>query len=90
MSDQSRIDDALNKFEAAMRTFEGALVQARQKNAVEGNAQAEASALLEDRSRIAAELDRTKAQLSDMNISVNEAETRIASAMQTIKSILER
>ena len=49
-----------------MRTFEGAAVRIKQQLATSNTATNEAHVLREDRSRLAAELDRSKAKLSDI------------------------
>ncbi|MGI9484176.1 MAG: DUF4164 family protein [Hyphomicrobiales bacterium] len=90
MAEQSRLDSALNKFDAAMRALEGAAVRTRQKIDSDKNAQAEAATMLEDRSRLAAELDRAKAQLSELAANKGEADKKIDAAMTTIKSVLEK
>lgn len=90
MAEQSRLDVALTKFDAAMRALEGAAVRTRQKIDSDTKAQAEAATLLEDRSRLAAELDRAKAKLSEQAASRNEAEKKIDAAMTAIKSVLPK
>ena len=88
MTGQTRVEEALGKFEAAMHLFEGAVVQVRQQSENNVNVESEAAALRDDRSRMAAELDRTKAQMSEMSVNNAEAEKRIADAMSAISSVL--
>ncbi len=73
-----------------MRTFEGAAVRTRQQLASSSTATNEAHVLREDRSRLAAELDRNKAKLSDMTRLNGEAVRRIDTAIAAVSKILER
>ncbi len=90
MADQSSLEAALNRFERAMRTFEGAAVRVKQQLATSNTATNEAHVLREDRSRLAAELDSTKAKLSDMTRINGEAVRRIDTAMAAVSKIVER
>ena len=88
MTVQTRVEEALSRFESAMRTFEGTIVQVRQQSENNTNVEAEAAALRDDRSRMAAELDRTKAQMSELSVNNAEAEKRIADAITAIQKVL--
>ena len=90
MSDQSSLEGALNRFERALRSFEGAAVRVKQQLSTSADAANEAHALREDRSRLAAELDRTKAKLSDMNRVNGEAVRRLDAAMAAVARIADR
>ncbi len=73
-----------------MRTFEGAALRVKQQLASSSTATNEAHVLREDRSRLAAELDRSKAKLSDMTRMNGEAVRRIDTAMSAVSKIVER
>ena len=89
MSDESSLEAALGRFERAMQTFEGAAVRVKQQLAATAAASSEAHAMREDRSKLAAELDRTKAKLSDQNRVNTEAVKRLDAAMDAVKRIAE-
>ena len=90
MPDQSSLEAALNRFERAMRTFEGSAVRTKQQLATSNTATNEAHVLREDRSRLAAELDRSKAKLADLTRINGEAVRRIDTAMAAVQKIIER
>ncbi len=73
-----------------MRTFEGATVRIKQQLATSSTATNEAHVLREDRSRLAAELDRSKAKLSDVTRMNGEAVRRIDTAIAAVSKIVER
>ena len=90
MSEQTSLEAALNRFEQAMQTFEGAAVRVRQQLAASSAANSEAHAMREDRSKLAAELDRTKARLSDQTRVTAEAVKRLDAAMSAVSRIVEK
>ena len=90
MSDQSSLEAALNKFEHAMSTFEGAAVRVKQQLSASNTVTSEAHAMREDRSRLAAELDRTKAKLSDQARINAEAVRRLDAALVAMSRIVEQ
>ena len=88
MSEQISLEAALNRFEVAMQTFEGAAVRVRQQLAASAAANSEAHAMREDRSKLAAELDRTKAKLSDQSRVNAEAVKRLDAMLKGVRSVL--
>ena len=90
MSEHITLEAALNRFETAMQTFEGAAVRVRQQLAASSAANSEAHAMREDRSKLAAELDRTKAKLSDLSRVNAEAVKRLDAAMAAVARIVEK
>ncbi len=90
MAEQLSLEAALNRFEQAMQTFEGAAVRVRQQLAASSAANSEAHAMREDRSKLAAELDRTKARLSDQSRVTTEAVKRLDTAMAAVARIVDK
>lgn len=89
MSEQPSLEAALNKFENAMSTFEGAAVRVKQQLSASNVATGEAHAMREDRSRLAAELDRTKAKLSDQARINTAAVQRLDEALAAMSRIVD-
>ncbi len=88
MSDKPRIEDALTRFEAALEGLETAIARARQEANKPEVPDGETAALREDRARLAEELDQVRDNANKLLEANTEAESRIASAMERIQSVL--
>jgi len=88
MSDRPRLEDALSKFETALNGLEAVMVRARESQNQTEALNGETTALREDRARLAEELDQVRANANRLLEANTQAETRISSAMERIKSVL--
>ncbi|MGI9463300.1 MAG: DUF4164 family protein [Aestuariivirgaceae bacterium] len=88
MSDKPRIEDALTRFESALEGLETAVAQAKQQNDKPAAIDGETAALREDRARLAEELDQVRDNANKLLEANTEAESRIASAMERIQTVL--
>ncbi|NNE21829.1 MAG: DUF4164 family protein [Rhizobiales bacterium] len=88
MSDIPKIEDALRKFESALNGLEVAMVRAKESQKQSEAVNGEAAALREDRARLAEELDQVRANANRLLEANTQAETRISSAMERIKTVL--
>jgi len=83
-----RLDQAFDRFEAALRQFEAAIArhqdQLRRGETVEG----EAEALRLDRSRLAQELDEVRSRASHLAGANKQAVAKIDTAMSKIRAVL--
>ena len=85
MAEDSKVDEALSRFEAALRRLETVIVQANENGA--GLPQ-DAAALLEDRDQLAREISDVRAKATELADRNRNAASRIDSAMAKIKLVL--
>lgn len=88
MSDGSKIEEALERLDGALSSFEVAIVRASESGQRNEILQREVTALSEDRSRLAAELDEAKAEASaqaDVNAQIS---ARVDGVMHNIRTLL--
>ena len=88
MSDGSKIEEALARLDSALSSFEVAVVRVAESDQRRETLQHEVSALSEDRSRLAAELDEVRAEAStqaDVNAQIS---ARVDGVMHNIKTLL--
>jgi len=88
MTEESKIELALARFESAISAVEVAVVKAQQSNRGQESLSQEVVALREDRSRLAAELDSVKAAVRDQKELNAQLSERVDGAMQNIRTIL--
>lgn len=88
MADNSRIGEALGRFEAALSNLETSMMRCHEKEARLGKLAGEAEALRQDRSRLARELDEVRGKASELAEASREAAGRIDSAMARIRGVL--
>ena len=88
MIETRKLDQAVDRFEAALRQFEAAL--ARQQDQLRRNEvmKGEAEALRLDRSRLAQELDEVRSKASDLVGTNREAVGKIDTAMSRLRAVL--
>jgi hypothetical protein len=83
-----KLDQAFDRFEAALRQFEAALArhedQLRRDDVLKG----EAEALRLDRSRLAQELDEVRSKASDLVGTNRQAVGKIDAAMSRIRAVI--
>jgi chromosome segregation ATPase len=85
MAEGSKVDEALARFEAALRRLETAIVQANENDA---GLPADAAALLDDRDQLAREVSDIRAKATELAERNRNAASRIDSAMAKIKLVL--
>ena len=88
MTEESKIELALARFESAMSSVEVAVMKAQQSNNSQETLGQEVVALREDRSRLAAELDDVKAAVRDQEEINAQISERVEGAMNNIRTIL--
>lgn len=88
MTEESKIELALARFESAISSVEVAVAKAQQSNRGQETLSQEVVALREDRSRLAEELDSVKAAVRDQKKINAHLSERVDGAMQNIRTIL--
>ena len=88
MAEASKVEQALDRFEAAMRNMEAAMVRVQEREAAVETAKGEAHALREDRARLTRELDEVRAKASELADANAQASRRIDLAMARVKTVL--
>ena len=85
MADDSKVDEALARFEAALRRLETAIVQANENGA---GLPPDAATLLDDREQLAKEVSDVRAKAMELAERNRNAASKIDSAMAKIKLVL--
>src|SRR5439155_15247453 len=88
MADTRKLDEAFNRFDAALRQFEAALERQNERKSHEESLEAAAEALRLDRSRLAQELDGVRAKATDLVTTNHKAVGKIDAAMSRIRAVL--
>ena len=88
MADLSRVDEALTRFEAAVRLLEAAVLRAGESRNETISTRAEAEALRDDRARLAGEVHAVRSKASDLADRNRQATVRLDTAMAKIRSVL--
>jgi uncharacterized coiled-coil DUF342 family protein len=85
MAEGSKVDEALARFEAALRRLDTAIVQANENDA---GLPADAAALLDDRDQLAREVSDIRAKATELAERNRNAASKVDSAMAKIKLVL--
>jgi Domain of unknown function (DUF4164) len=88
MADLQKLNDAFDRFEQAMRQFEGAVTNSHDSQRLAQNLAGEAEALRGDRVRIAQELELVRAKASELVATNKTAVGKIDAAMSRIRAVL--
>jgi DNA anti-recombination protein RmuC len=88
MADLSKLENALDRFEAALRRIEVAMVRSHERDQKAKLVAGEADALRHDRSRLAQELDDVRSKASELIGNNKEAVNKIDAAMSRIRAVL--
>lgn len=88
MATKSRLDQAIAHFEQAMRQLEAAWAQTEQNYGKITKLNTEASALKEDRAKLAGELDEVRARADDLAEASRQAARRIELAMARVRTVI--
>jgi hypothetical protein len=88
MADLHKLNDAFERFETAMRQFEGAVTKNHDSQRLAQSLAGEAEALRGDRVRIAQELEMVRAKASELVATNKNAVGKIDAAMSRIRAVL--
>jgi DNA anti-recombination protein RmuC len=88
MADLSKLENALDRFEAALRRIEVAMVRSQERDQKAKLVAGEADALRHDRSRLAQELDDVRSKASELIGNNKQAVNKIDAAMSRIRAVL--
>jgi predicted nucleic acid-binding Zn-ribbon protein len=88
MGETDRLDEAFQRFEAALRQFETAIVRKAEEEKHAGSLENEAEALRRDRAKLAHELDLVRTKAGELVDSSNNAAGKIDAAMSRIRAVL--
>ena len=88
MADGSKIDEALTRFEAALRRFEATAMRVHNQLPAGLEPPVEVQALRDDQDRLQKEIAEMRAKASDLADRNRNAATKIDSAMAKIKFVL--
>lgn len=88
MADVQKLNDAFDRFEAAMRLFENAVLKRQESENLVQSLASEAEALRGDRVRIAQELEMVRAKASELVATNKSAVGKIDAAMSRIRAVL--
>lgn len=88
MADVQKLNDAFDRFEAAMRLFESAVLKRQESENLVQSLASEAEALRGDRVRIAQELEMVRAKASELVATNKSAVGKIDAAMSRIRAVL--
>lgn len=88
MADTRKLDEVLNRFDAALKQFEAAVERQNERKSNETSLEAAAEALRLDRSRLAQELDGVRSKANDLVNTNQKAVGKIDAAMSRIRAVL--
>jgi Domain of unknown function (DUF4164) len=88
MADLQKLNDAFERFEAAMRQFEGAATKNHDAERLAQSLAGEAEALRGDRVRIAQELEVVRTKARELVATNKTAVGKIDAAMSRIRAVL--
>jgi uncharacterized coiled-coil DUF342 family protein len=88
MSNNSRIGEALGRFETALNTLETTMLRSRDSSSALSKLAGEAQSLRQDRTRLVQELNEVRGKASELARASHEAAKRIDSAMARIRGML--
>ena len=88
MAGTEKLDEALDRFERALRQFEGAVGRTQQTEKRAETLAGEAEALRRDRARLAHELDLVRSKAGELVDTSKQAAGKIDAAMSRIRAVL--
>ena len=88
MGETDRLDEAFQRFEAALRQFEAAIVRKVEGDRNVDSLETEAETLRRDRSRLAHELDLVRTKAGELVDTSKNAAGKIDAAMSRIRAVL--
>jgi chromosome segregation ATPase len=88
MSNNTRIGEALGRFETALNTLEATMTRCHENESALGKLAGEAQALRQDRTRLVQELNEVRGKASELAKASHDAAKRIDSAMARIRGVL--
>ncbi len=84
------IDDALARLQGSLSLLEAAVARRIEAEDAQGDRETERRLMVEDRNRLAAELDAASARLVTMNAATDEVGRRLERAIDTVEDVLDR
>jgi len=88
MGETDRLDEAFQRFEAALRQFEAAIVRKAESEGNLGSLESEAETLRRDRTRLAHELELVRTKAGELVDTSRNAAGKIDAAMSRIRAVL--
>lgn len=88
MADVQKLNEAFDRFEAALRLFEGAVLKRQEQENLVQSLAGEAEALRGDRVRIAQELELVRSKAAELVSTNKNAVGKIDAAMSRIRAVL--
>ena len=88
MADTQKLDEAFQRFEAALRHVEDAVTQSTEGQKRVEQLESETEALRRDRTRLAHELDLVRSKASELVDTSKNAAGKIDAAMSRIRAVL--
>lgn len=88
MAETQKLDEAFERFELALRQFEGAMGLKHQAEQRAAELAGEAEALRRDRSKLASELDLVRNKAGELVDTSKQAAGKIDAAMSRIRAVL--
>ena len=88
MSEASKVDQALGRFEKALHQLETSLVKVHEKGSQLATSKGEAEALRAEREKLVKELDAVRAKAEDLADVNRQAVKRVDHAMVRIRKVL--
>jgi hypothetical protein len=88
MAEQIRLNDAIGRFDTALRQFEAALVRSDEDRRRTDTVKGEAEALRQDRRRLEGELDQVRTKAFELVDTSKKAVGKIDAAMSRIRAVM--
>lgn len=88
MADLSKVDEAMVRFEAAVRLFEAAVLRQGEGRQDSVDTRAEAEALRDDRARLVGEVHAVRSKAADLVEKNRLATAKVDTAMTKIRAVL--
>ena len=88
MADQVKLNDAIGRFDSALRQFETAMVRTGEERRRTDTVHGEAEALRQDRRRLEGELDQVRTKAFELVDTSKKAVGKIDAAMSRIRAVI--
>ena len=88
MADQIKLNDAIGRFDSALRQFEAALARSGEERRRTDTIEGEAALLRQDRKRLEGELDQVRPKAFELVDTSKKAVGKIDAAMSRIRAVI--
>jgi hypothetical protein len=88
MAQAGKIEEALGRFETALRQLEAGMVRWHEQDSMLDRLRGECEALRQDRVRLSRELEEVRTRASELAAASREAAGHVGSAMTRIRGVL--